>query len=749
MASYGDGRYAAAPPPGNGLVITDLFHMVEPKADDPGIRSTIDTQYPNVAIITFDAANQFGGMWAKERLDLTLPFSTEMYLYLAREDGKSGTVGDGMTFTLQNDPAGLNAIAGAGEGLGAYRGRRGTIPHGRHLQNSLVIEFDTYGNDEDDGIMQDPQGGAHCALLLPRADRITPNDHLNVRHFTVGQKQWVKFTANWTPNDIGGGTLTYNFDNYTHTYDVANIVQTFGDTMVYWGFTGSTGEWMSVQAAAITRLPDQGVTVEKGVTNSSGADINYRYALPGDVLTYTIRVTALPLAEQIGPVLIEDVLSDFTEYAGGDVQVTTDNGNNFPVTPTITGQTITIDTARYLAAENEWIEVTFNVNVLPNTEGEVVTNQAKVTAVGLPEEHQSNITNVTIYGNPEKTVSQQSPAGSSGSPVKVGDLIIYEITYANYSGARTTVTITDTLPTEVDFVSAGNGGTYDEATRTVTWTLPDVDTDVWGTVSLTVRVNASAVTRIENYAFVTVNMGPQQTNIVTNDVESVNPGKAVADDSAAGQNGAAVRKGDAITYEIGYENFSDAPAEIIIVDHLPVGVDFDHANEGGVYAPDTHTVTWTLADVPSAARGTVRLVAIVNEKATVRIINYATVKVGDNDPRFTNIVINPLVGSYCLDYQISNKCRTNINGQLVWDDESNLDNTRPPAVDIILLRNGELYKSISIDATADTSNFSFTCLPLNINTTSSYSYQLDEAVVPEGYIKSIDGNIITNTLGNY
>lgn len=361
-APYGDGLYTKEPPSGNGLNIKDFFHIVDKKQDDPDINSAVDSKYPNVAIITFDRQNQFGGMWAKEKLDLTMPFSTEMYLHLGCQYGPNTNIADGMTFTLHNDDAGINAIGGAREGLGVFKGRKWTgrywqgnpetVPHGTHLKNSLVVEFDTYRNRiSQAAFVDDPPGTAHCSVLFPRADIIYESDHDNIHTFTPSQ-EWVRFAADWTPNATGGGTLSYEFgDNIKDSILVLNINSTFGGTKVYWGFTGATGQYTSVQAAAITRYPEQGISVEKKVRNASGEDINHGNALPGDILTYTIRVTARSLASPIGPVSIEDVISDLVDYVADSVQVFTRAGGMHTGVVAFDNRKLNVNSTQYLNYE--------------------------------------------------------------------------------------------------------------------------------------------------------------------------------------------------------------------------------------------------------------------------------------------------------------------------------------------------------------------------------------------------------------
>lgn len=523
---FGDGLYAAEPPAGNGINITDLFHIVNPKPDDPGINSAVDTQYPNVAIITFDAVNQFGGMWAREQLDLTMPFSTEMYLYLGRQYGSSGTVADGMTFTLQNDPDGINAIGGAGEGLGVYRGRKWTgvadytVTHGTYLRNSLVVEFDTYRNAISDGAYVDDPGNAgtsHCALLIPRADLIYISDHNNIFNFTPVQ-QWVRFEAAWAPNDSGGGLLEYVFDGQQRSFFIDDIISTFGGTRVFWGFTGATGGYSSVQAAAITRLPIQELEAVKIVRNEFGMDIDQSAVSPGDIINYTVRVTANQIFSVVGPIIIEDTLSPFVELIADFVTVITGSGDVYEVGFEIINTNIMrINTEFNFTQDGNWLEVSFNVRVPFDAGGRIIYNSAVITADGLIEIIETNTTMVTVFLLPEKSVSNSSEAGKDGSAVTIGDVVIYDINFANFEEIITTVFITDVLSTGVDFADATHNGVYDSATHTVSWILPDVPGGAQGMVSLAVRVNETAAGVISDFA--TVQVG-DNIPLITNTVEN-------------------------------------------------------------------------------------------------------------------------------------------------------------------------------------------------------------------------------------
>lgn len=874
-APYGDGKYAQEPPPGNGLNISEIFHIVDEKPNDPIIGSAIDSQYPHVAIITFDKRNQFGGMWAKEKLDLTLPFSTRMALYLEREYGGIGSAADGMTFTLHNDPAGINAIGGAGEGLGVYRGRKfvGYMPsgdpqteiHGTYLRNSLVVEFDTYRNT--DTIVSDPSvtapHTAHCSTLLPRAISITATDHKHNFGFTKRQ-EWIEFEVSWIPNDSGGGILSYTFDGVSRQVSVNDILATFNDTKVYWGFTGATGELTSVQAAAIVVLPRQGILVEKTVKNSAGDDIDHGVVSRGDTVIYTIRVTAL--SDTNGPFNIEDDISEFLDFpSAGEVILTTSAGGPYLIPYTMSGTTMSVYVNQSVVNKDDWFEITFEAKVSDDAGGKTILNSATVSTAELSEK--SNETDVSVFSEPVKSVSGLSEAGQNGSAVKVGDLITYNISYGNdgdtaediiitdmlpdgvsfesaslpgsYDGGTNTVTwelpdvepgvsdfvslvvrvnetavvtieneaivrigqnqahtnrvvnpvapegpekviypgtipgqdgapvklgdnvtygitylnhladaatitIIDELPKGVDFLNASDGGRYDAASHTVTWTLNGVPSGRGGMVSLTVRVNEDAVVKIENKATVQVeDEDPLTTNPVVNPVTPENPVKTISASSKAGQRGGAVKEGDRISYDITYLNYQETAATVIITDELSTGVDFVSASNGGVYDEAAHTVTWTLDNVPSGGSGKVSLVVQVNETAAVRVENSATVQVGDGDPLPTNIVVNPLIEFRCP--KIKRVCRITIEGCKIWADNDNAEDTRPPSVEIVLLRDGEVYRRKTIDSTGD-GKFIFACLPVWKNSEDRYSYRVDELEVPDNYVKRIEGYNVINTL---
>ena len=508
MAGFGDGEFANKPP--EGLDISSVFPTF---VGD----TRVDSKYTNVAIATFDKKDQFGAMWAKEKLDLSMPFSTNMYLHLGHSlnPADERKVADGMTFTMHNHEPALTAmVGGKGEGLGVYTGRTSDDrPHGVFLPNSLVIEFDTYINDDKHSTVNDPVSldtvkYAHCALVYPRTNDvdnpILPSDHKNVCFFEPTQ-DWIPFEVKWEvqydADNTLGGTLTYSFAGMEQVEEIEDVEAVFGGTEVWWGFTGATGAQTAVQAAAITKLPSPQyrMDVVKSVKNADEEDIDEKYAYSEDILTYTIRVTGGIKAggSRIGPISIEDKLSKYVKYVDSDIMVTMSDGTGpFSVVPTVVpgpdGETLTVDTGCYLEKSEDWLEITFKVKVNEDTDvGTVVENTAKAEAENLEDPAQSNTTRVTIADTSRKTVASDSAAGVSGAAVTVGEYITYEIYYYNHSGSTADLTITDALHAGVEYQRhTGGGGTYAADTRTVTWQISGVGAGEHGSVTVTVKVKS-------------------------------------------------------------------------------------------------------------------------------------------------------------------------------------------------------------------------------------------------------------------
>lgn len=96
--------------------------------------------------------------------------------------------------------------------------------------------------------------------------------------------------------------------------------------------------------------------------------------------------------------------------------------------------------------------------------------------------------------DPAVAVTASAPA-----TVASGDELTYEISFTNAGpNEAANAVLTDVLPEGTEFVSASDGGRYDAAKRTVTWTLGTLNVGYSGTRTLVVRVVAPELTTLTN-----------------------------------------------------------------------------------------------------------------------------------------------------------------------------------------------------------------------------------------------------------
>ncbi len=188
----------------------------------------------------------------------------------------------------------------------------------------------------------------------------------------------------------------------------------------------------------------------------------------------------------------------------------------------------------------------------------------------------------------------------------VGDTVTYTITVDNAGPSLAqAVVVTDTIPTGTTFVSASNGGTYNPATREVTWSLgndfPLGHKEL--TVQATVDTPASgAIAPIVNTA--TVSSTTPDPNPPNNtDTETLTP---LQTDLAVFKvvSNPTPNVGDTIQFAIGAANFGPNDAtNVVVTDVIPVGVTYVGLTSGigtnpthgtANYDAPTRTLTWTI-----------------------------------------------------------------------------------------------------------------------------------------------------------
>ena len=295
------------------------------------------------------------------------------------------------------------------------------------------------------------------------------------------------------------------------------------------------------------------------------------------------------------------------------------------------------------------VEVTEAARKLADDETMATVNNTATVKFDNDPETETNVVDIPVKPNDPKKPEKKAEGLNATDTKKVGDEIVYTITYVNNLNKKAKVVVTDALDEGVDFVEADNGGVYDKASHTVTWTFDSVDPFEGDAVKLTVKVNEKArqikegetTATVDNTAAVTVD---NKTTTISDPVEiPVTPDKPTdptkkADDKALNSFGK-IAVGDQLPFTVSYVNNLNTVATVTVRDTLEEGLTFVSADNGGTYDEATRTVTWVLKDVAPFTSGSVTVITEVNENAVdaadPTVANSAVVKIGDQPEQTT------------------------------------------------------------------------------------------------------------------
>lgn len=445
---------------------------------------------------------------------------------------------------------------------------------------------------------------------------------------------------------------SFTFDNleYGHIYTVAQQdVSPYGVEQSDWDFVN-------------TLL----LHIHKDVRDDDGNDIDGGFVDTGDILEYVIELGQQ--SDQDRKITVFDQVPAEVEYISSKDQVTVvktqaeleaynakaeaDGYARIPESFNLDTPVVAYQYTGKSATSNTF---SFFVKVRNTAETKHIVNQAmeyvNVAKPGEPEKLQeipSNEVENIVRFNPLKAVSDLEGNDINKTSVSLGEVIIYTITFQNVGDEDETATVTDVLPYGLAFVDADNGGTYDETSRTVTWTVT-AKPHVLQTVSFRAKVLVDGKDiYVRNTAKVDLNKKPKPTP-ETENLPMGDPEKDVYDSDGCDVDGDVVYAGETLTYTVTYVNDSDEARKYTVTDMLPEGVEAVEILDGGVLQEDGRTVVWT-ADVESKTKLSVSAKVKVLEaakggtlrnKATVR-----TVKPDDPDAVYkkeTNEVENPVM----------------------------------------------------------------------------------------------------------
>jgi len=229
--------------------------------------------------------------------------------------------------------------------------------------------------------------------------------------------------------------------------------------------------------------------------------------LPGEEFTYTISVQYPPAsgAYPTGTVRFSDLLPEGIVFVGSAPAASTaDEGGRTRVTAQAT-------------LSDGYAQLAITVRVDESAQEAWFYNFADVTGHNGKVFRTNTVKNHSGVALDPVTASKASvpPSGDENTPAAaaVNSQIVYTVTVDNGNGGRSApAVVTDVLPRGLAFVSAGDGGTYNPTTRTVTWNVASLPEGL-STYTFTARVTSLGV--IKNTAAVKVPGQPAATTNAT------------------------------------------------------------------------------------------------------------------------------------------------------------------------------------------------------------------------------------------
>lgn len=281
---------------------------------------------------------------------------------------------------------------------------------------------------------------------------------------------------------------------------------------------------------------------------------------PVQELTYSIEVTNLGSSDNTG-FAVEDQIPADTTFVTATVGDCSESGG-----------LVTCMSSGLPAGQTATWTVVVSVDAgVPD--GDVLSNTAEIvtTLTTDPNSGNDSSTATTTVSAPTLGVSKTATP-ASGSDVSPGQFMSFTIIVDNSGSASATgLVVTDTVDALLGGVVPDSGGTFDPATRVITWNLANLAPGATTTVGFTSRVgSASSNQTISNQASA---IAAQLADPVLSNVTDHNlrlPDVVVSKDADRTE-GSQVKAFDTITYTLRIENRNSRGSafEVLATDDLP------------------------------------------------------------------------------------------------------------------------------------------------------------------------------------
>ncbi len=371
-------------------------------------------------------------------------------------------------------------------------------------------------------------------------------------------------------------------------------------------------------------------TIDLVVTKTDSADP----IAPGNTLTYTIVVS------NSGP--SDATLVTLTDNLPDGIRVTSATSTIGTVTIPATAQDTT-------AANND--DLTVNIGNLATGASATITVVATVlgatrgtlTNTATASTGNTNLIESNTANNTDTETTTLTPSidlavtkTDSADPVVAGNQLTYTIVVTNNGPSQATnVSLTDTLPTGVTFVSgtSSTGATVTAAALASGFSLGTLDSGATATVTVLVGVNGDTRTTLTNTAVVSAT--ETESNTANNTATATTTVNANVDVAVVKTDSAdPVVAGGTLTYTITVTNNGPSTAtNVVVTDPLPTGLTFTSgtATNSGTVTNAANVVTATIPTLASGASATITVVTAVSSTATGTLTNTATVDTTEND----------------------------------------------------------------------------------------------------------------------
>uniref|UniRef100_UPI003A94FD16 Spy0128 family protein n=1 Tax=Rubneribacter badeniensis TaxID=2070688 RepID=UPI003A94FD16 len=405
------------------------------------------------------------------------------------------------------------------------------------------------------------------------------------------------------------------YDEHAYTYDV--VVTDNGDGQLVAAVENVQG---SATFTNTYKADEPSKTV--GTASDPTTSIGDTLVGVGDELTYTINWVNNALDAETGKSVAADVTITDVVPAGTEFVSASEGGTH-------DGGTVTWNLGERAAGAKGSVTLTVRV-----TDEAAQYNKVENTAeIVVGENNPQTVTDPGVHV-PGKSVS----GVDEGDAPQVGDVLTYTIQYANDQDAPATVTVTDVVPEglTVDVSSLKDGGTYDEASRTITWTFENMAPKTDDVVTFNAVVNEDAVSgTIDNQAVIKIGEHEVKTNTSTMPApKTADIGVSKTIELTEGQ-GTQIGTQKEFTFTVALkDNAGNAlTGEYALVD--AEGTEIQKLTDGGTFTL-THDQTVTIKDLPEGAQVTVTEVEVPGYTATDSTL--ATVVGAEDQPQSLDFV---------------------------------------------------------------------------------------------------------------